>query len=61
MKITAQVTLTVERHDGTTTSVTEQVSAHTGDNPRYEPVEVARIGARALDVANTRFAGKEAE
>lgn len=49
MKITTEITVTVERADGTMTSVTNRTNKSAGDNPRFERDEVTAAVADGYD------------
>jgi hypothetical protein len=56
MKITATVSVTIARPDGTTTSISETVARTPGDNPRHEAIELEHTVALAADRLTARHA-----
>lgn len=53
MNITVEITVTVDRADGTHTSITQERTRHAGDNPRMEREEV---GASIVSVVDAVIA-----
>jgi hypothetical protein len=61
MRITTEITVTVERADGTTTTITERREARGGGNPRYEADECAKAIQAAVDTVNQRLKREPAQ
>ena len=55
MKITATVTVEVERTDGSYTKTTERRDHICGDNPRFEPAECAKAIEATTAAINRRI------
>ena len=54
MIITVTVDISIERTDGTSTSIIETINHHAGDNPRFEAAEIGVAVDTAVSRLNAR-------
>lgn len=55
MKIITSIAVTIERTDGSATTVSETTVTKTGDNPRFERAEAAKAITRTRDTLTDRL------
>jgi hypothetical protein len=55
VKIIATIAVTIERTDGSATTISETTTTKTGDNPRFERAEASKAITRTWDTLANRI------